>query len=61
MIVAGFLIGFISPSPGISQIGLYLGLGTLISLITTVFVLPAILYVFDKFIKKQLLKNNNNE
>ncbi len=52
LVVAGFLIGLISKSAVISQIGLYLGLGTLISLITTVFVLPAILYVFDSFIDK---------
>lgn len=52
LVVSGFLIGFISTSSVISQIGLYLGLGTLISLITTIFVLPAILYVFDKLIEK---------
>lgn len=52
LFVAGFLIGFISTSSVISQIGLFLGSGTLISLIITIFVLPAILYVCDKFIKK---------
>lgn len=52
LFVAGLLIGFISTSSVISQIGLFLGSGTLISLIITIFVLPAILYVCDKFIKK---------
>lgn len=52
LLIAGFLIGFISTSSVISSIGLFLGIGTLISLIATVFVLPAILYLFDKFIIK---------
>lgn len=54
--IAGFLIGFISTSSVISQIGLFLGVGTLISLIATIFVLPAILYVYDSFIKKTTIK-----
>lgn len=52
LVISGFLIGFISTSPVISQIGLYLGLGTLISLVTTILILPAILYVFDQLIEK---------
>ncbi len=59
LVISGFLIGFISKSAVISQIGLYLGLGTLISLITTIFVLPAILYVFDSFIAKTTFKKKN--
>lgn len=50
LLVAGFLIGFISTSSVISSIGLFLGIGTLISLVATIFVLPAILYLFDKLI-----------
>lgn len=56
LLVAGFLIGFIATSPVISQIGLFLGSGTLISLIITIFILPAILYACDKFIKKTTFK-----
>lgn len=52
LLIAGFLIGFISTSPVISSIGLFLGLGTLISLLATILCLPAILYLFDKFIIK---------
>lgn len=59
LVVSGFLIVFISRFAVISQIGLYLGLGTLISLITTIFVLPAILYAFDSFIAKITLKKKN--
>lgn len=55
LLIAGFLIGFISSSSVISSIGLFLGIGTLISLMATIFILPAILYLFDKFI----VKNHN--
>lgn len=48
---SGFLIGFISDSGVISSIGMALGCGTLISMICTIFILPAILFVCDKFIK----------
>lgn len=54
LLIAGFLIGFISSSSVISSIGLFLGIGTLISLLSTIFVLPAILYLFDKFIMRKI-------
>ncbi|MGN1370664.1 MAG: RND family transporter [Candidatus Coprovivens sp.] len=53
LLIAGFLIGFISKNSVISSIGLFLGTGTLISLIATIFVLPALLYLFDKIIIKK--------
>lgn len=53
LLIAGFLIGFISSSSVISSIGLFLGMGTIISLLATIFVLPAVLYLFDsRFIKE---------
>lgn len=48
--ISGFIVGFVSTSSVISSIGLFLGIGTLISLITTIFILPTILYIFDKYI-----------
>lgn len=51
LLSAGFLVGMISTSSVISSIGLFLGLGTLISLLGTILFLPTILYTFDKFIK----------
>ena len=56
LIAAGFLIGFISDSGVVSSIGVFLGLGTLISMLITIFVLLAILYVSDKFIRKTTFK-----
>lgn len=56
LVVAGFLIGYITTSSVISSIGIFLGVGTLISLIATIFILPAILYTCDKFFIKKKAK-----
>ncbi len=57
LLIAGFLIGFMSSSSAISSIGLFLGIGTVISLLAAIFVLPAVLYLFDKlFIKNSTSK-----
>ena len=51
--VVGFLLGIISTHGLLSQLGFFLGKGTLCSLIIVFFVLPGMLYIFDKtFIKK---------
>ena len=57
LLTAGFLVGTITTSSVISSIGLFLGLGTLISLLATMLFLPAILYTFDTFILKTTLKD----
>ena len=51
--VVGFLLGIISTHGLLSQLGFFLGKGTLCSLIIVLFALPGMLYVFDRtFIKK---------
>lgn len=50
---SGFLIGSISTSSVVSSIGIFLGFGTLISLLSTILFLPSLLYIFDKFIHKK--------
>lgn len=57
LLTAGFLVGTITTSSVISSIGLFLGLGTLISLLATMLFLPSILYTFDTFIEKTTLKS----
>lgn len=63
--IVGFLLGNISTHGLLSQLGFFLGKGTLCSLMIVFFVLPALLYVFDGlFIKKDLkhkeaLQNEN--
>ncbi len=51
--VVGFLLGAISTHGVLSQLGYFLGKGTLCSLAIVLFVLPGLLYIFDRtFIKK---------
>lgn len=54
--VVGFLLGFISTHGLLSQLGFMLGRGTLCSLIIVLFVLPGLLYIFDKL----FIKNGKN-
>ncbi len=51
--VVGFLLGIISTHGLLSQLGFFLGKGTLCSLVIVLFALPGMLYLFDRtFIKK---------
>lgn len=50
--MAGILIGQLTSNPCISGIGVSLGRGTIISIITVLFVLPQILLLGDKLIEK---------
>lgn len=51
--VVGFLLGIVSTHGLLSQLGFFLGKGTLCSLVIVLFALPGMLYVFDRtFIKK---------
>ncbi len=52
--VVGFLLGIISTHGLLSQLGYFLGKGTLCSLAIVLFVLPGLLYIFDGvFIKEK--------
>lgn len=50
--VVGFLLGAISTHGLLSQLGYFLGKGTLCSLAIVLFVLPGLLYLFDGLIQK---------
>ena len=52
MAVAGFLMGTLSTHGLLSQLGYFLGRGTLCSLAIVLFVLPWLLYLFDRFITR---------
>lgn len=62
--VAGFLLGGMTTHGLLSQLGYLLGRGTVCSLIIVFFVLPGLLYIFDKVIQKTtkgiLFINNRN-
>lgn len=60
--VVGFLLGAISTHGVLSQLGYFLGKGTLCSLAIVLFVLPGLLYIFDRAFIKQpnKIKNGGN-
>lgn len=60
MLGASFLIGYISSNPTISSLGNTLFLGVLISVILVIFVLPALLYVFDGVMEKTSFSRRAN-
>ncbi len=46
--VAGFLLGAISSNGLLAQLGTFLGVGAICSLVIVLFVLPGLLYLFDR-------------
>ncbi|MGN0141758.1 MAG: RND family transporter [Roseburia sp.] len=54
--LVGFLLSFISTHGILSQLGLFLGRGTLLSMTSVFFVLPGLLYLFDSLIEHTTLK-----
>jgi predicted RND superfamily exporter protein len=55
---AGFCLGLTSSNPIVSELGMLLGRGTLLSMAMVVCVLPQLLLLFDPIIKKTTLKAN---
>lgn len=58
MAIVGFLLGGISSHGMLSEMGMFLGKGTLLSIINVFFVLPGLLYLFDNLIRRTTLKSN---
>ena len=56
--IAGALLGIISTHGVISQLGQLLAVGTILSSIVVLFVIPGILFAFDKLIEMTTLKTN---
>ena len=54
--VVGFLLSYLSSHGILSQLGLFLGRGTLLSMTSVFFVLPGLLYLFDGLIQKTTIK-----
>ena len=55
--VCGFVIHFVSSQNSISTVGLLIGIGTICSVVMITIVLPAILFVLDKFVLALSLGN----
>lgn len=60
MAVAGFLIGGLVSDPLISTLGMCLGRGVIISILSVMFVLPTLLYIFDKPLSLTTFKEREN-
>ncbi len=56
--VVGFLLGFFSTHGILKQLGMFLGIGSLLSVAIVLFALPGLLYLFDGLIRR-LTKNAN--
>lgn len=56
--VSGFILAATSSNPIISELGILLGRGTILSFVMVVCVLPALLLIFDKLIQKTTLRKN---
>ena len=59
--IAGFCLGFISTNYAISQIGILIGRGALLSAGAVLFALPALLLLFDYPIRKFCFKSRKEE
>ena len=59
--VVGFLLGYISTHGLLSQLGSFLGIGTMFSLGIVLFVLPGLLYIFDSLVVGKQSKKNTLE
>ncbi|MGI6150528.1 MAG: efflux RND transporter permease subunit [Christensenellales bacterium] len=55
--IAGFTLSVTSSNPIVSELGVLLGRGTILSFVMVVCVLPALLVLFDGLIKKTTLKS----
>lgn len=55
--IVGFLLGLFSTHGILSQLGYFLGVGTLCSLVVILFVLPGLLYIFDRLIIRKNKKH----
>lgn len=54
--VVGLLLGKLSTHGLLAQLGLFIGIGAIFSLINVLFVLPGLLYIFDGVIRRTTLK-----
>ena len=51
--VVGLLLNYMSTNGLLAQLGLFIGRGAILSVIIVLFVLPGLLYLFDKYVVKE--------
>ncbi len=59
--IVGFLLGFISSHGVLSQLGFFLGRGSLCSMLAVLFILPGFLYITDQFTIRQSQKKVSSQ
>ncbi len=59
--VVGFLLGYVSTNGILRQLGRFLGVGSLLSLVVVIFALPGLLYIFDGLIQRTTRGINFNK
>lgn len=52
LVVVGFLLGYISSNQLLAQLGVFIGRGAIFSLLIVLFVLPGLLYIFDRLVMR---------
>lgn len=55
--VVGLLLNYMSTNGLLAQLGLFIGRGAILSVIIVLFVLPGLLYLFDKYVVKETRGN----
>ncbi len=61
MAVAGFLIGYLVTDPLIASLGMCLGRGVVVSILSVMLVLPALLTIFDKPLAKTYFRKRDKK
>lgn len=56
--VCGFMLGYMSTNQLLAQLGIFIGRGAIFSLAIVLFVLPGLLYIFDRLITRPKEKNH---
>ena len=54
--ISGFILGYISTNQVLSQLGILIGRGAILSTVLVLFVLPASLYLFDFAVERKIKK-----
>lgn len=50
--VVGLLLGYVSSNQLLAQLGVFIGRGAIFSLLIVLFVLPGLLYLFDRLVMR---------
>lgn len=59
--VVGLLLGYVSTNQLLAQLGIFIGRGAILSLIIVLFVLPGLLFLFDRLVSRENKKTHRKE